>query len=60
MTKTRKPKLPKKRNPIAKAVGTIKPKVKPNKKKNSPPPKDIPSTGNYNYNSSPIFDGSSY
>lgn len=57
MSKTRKPKVPKRRNPIAKEVSKMRTKVKPNKKKNSPPPKDQPSTGNYNYNSSSIFGG---
>lgn len=48
----KKPKTPKSRNPIAKVVKSIRPTVKPNKKKNYPPAKDIPSTGNYNYNDS--------
>lgn len=53
-----KAKKPKTRNPIAKVVKGIKPKVKPNKKKNqSPPPKDQPSTGGYSYNDSSIFGG---
>lgn len=56
MSKTRKPKLPKKKNPIAKAVGKMPTKVKPSKK-NYPPPKDIPSTGNYNYNDSFLTGG---
>lgn len=45
------------RNPVAKASKVNRPKVIPNKKKVSPPPKDIPSTGNYNYNSTNIFGG---
>ena len=48
MTK-KKPKVPKRKNPIAKQAIKMPTKVKPNKKKNSVPPKDIPSTGNYNY-----------
>lgn len=56
----KKPKATKKRNPIAKAVGKLKPKVKPSKKKDYQPPKDQPSTGNYNYNSQGIFGGSDY
>ena len=54
----KKPKLPKKRNPIAKQAGKMRTKIKPSKKKTYPPSTtDIPSTGNYNYNSSSIFGG---
>ncbi len=54
---SKKPKKPKARNPIAKAASKMKTKVKPNKKKNYPPAKDQPSTGNYDYNSTNIFGG---
>lgn len=53
----KKPKKPRSRNPIAKQATKMRTKVVPNKKKGSPPPKDIPSGGNYNYNSTNIFGG---
>lgn len=50
MTKTRKPKLPKRRSPIGKAVSKVPTKVKPGKKKYPPSSIDQPTTKDYSYN----------
>jgi hypothetical protein len=52
----KKTKKPTKRNPIAKASSKLRTKVVKSKK-NYPVPGDIPSTGNYNYNSTNLFGG---
>ncbi len=52
---TKKPKLPKKRNPVARQVTKMRTKVKPNKKKNYPVPGDQPTTKDVSYNNEGIL-----
>ncbi len=47
----KKPKLPKKRSPVAKAASKMRTKIKPSKKKLNPP------NEGYHYNQHPLFDG---